>query len=46
MFNGRFSIDDGDDGARDNQELHNGIPSNFAGSGENSGGAHEGGIRL
>jgi len=49
MFNGRFSIDDDDDGARDNQELRSGIPPNFSGSGENSGvngGAHEGGIRL
>lgn len=49
MFNGRFSIDDDDDGARDNQELRSGIPPNFSGSGENNrvnGGAHEGGIRL
>jgi cation-dependent mannose-6-phosphate receptor len=49
MFNGRFSIDEDDEGARDNQILASGIPPNFAASGGGSGAngdAHEGAIRL
>lgn len=46
MFNNRFSFDEDDDGARDNQILQSGVPPNFAGSGGRSGGVPEGGIRL
>lgn len=49
MFNGRFSIDEDDEGARDNQILTSGIPPNFAAGGRTSGAngsTHEGAIRL